>query len=273
MADPALPAKPVPSLITGDKMKRGMPWFRMYSEFAFDPKIQTMSEEMQRRFVMLLCFKCAGFIPTSDQHMRNLLKCYANVVKKTKETFVNLGLISDDWDILKWSERQFQSDVSTGRVQKYREKEKRFGNVSETAKNRTETEQNRILPPLSSPSPKPDKEKSQKELIEKMIAAFKKSWYENIQFYMTKYPGIDYNLHQLSMEEWIEANPTKAKKRKDWNLFAQRWLSKEKPMRAFNKPVDKFRTHTDAKALENEYRRSEDDARKTEIAKILGWDK
>jgi len=66
-----------------------------------------------------------------------------------------------------FSERNFESDISTARVQKYREKRKseqqegsevkRFGNVSETDQNRTETEhiqniteQNRVTPPKKS---------------------------------------------------------------------------------------------------------------------------
>ena len=36
------------------------PWFRMYAEFATDPKVQMMSEADQRRFVMLLCLRCSN---------------------------------------------------------------------------------------------------------------------------------------------------------------------------------------------------------------------
>ena len=34
------------------------PWFRMYAEFSHDPKIQMLSEAMQRRYVMLMCMRC-----------------------------------------------------------------------------------------------------------------------------------------------------------------------------------------------------------------------
>ena len=36
------------------------PWLRLYSEFASDPKVQSMAESMQRRLVMLFCEHCAG---------------------------------------------------------------------------------------------------------------------------------------------------------------------------------------------------------------------
>jgi hypothetical protein len=40
------------------------PWFRMYSEFAHDPKVQMMTEVMQRRYIMLMCMRCSNAIVT-----------------------------------------------------------------------------------------------------------------------------------------------------------------------------------------------------------------
>ena len=40
------------------------PWFRMYSEFATDPKVQSMSEAMQRRLMMLFCLRCSDVLAT-----------------------------------------------------------------------------------------------------------------------------------------------------------------------------------------------------------------
>ncbi len=36
------------------------PWFRLYHEFATDPKVQMLSEVDQRRFIMLLCLRCSN---------------------------------------------------------------------------------------------------------------------------------------------------------------------------------------------------------------------
>ena len=43
------------------------PWFRLYSEFATDPKVQMMSESYQRRFIMLLCIRCNGDVTLQKQ--------------------------------------------------------------------------------------------------------------------------------------------------------------------------------------------------------------
>ena len=37
-----------------------LPWFRFYHEFATDPRVQMLSEEMQRRLVMLFCLEASG---------------------------------------------------------------------------------------------------------------------------------------------------------------------------------------------------------------------
>ena len=39
-------------------------WFRMYSEFATDPKVQMLSEADQRRYMMLLCLRCSNALVT-----------------------------------------------------------------------------------------------------------------------------------------------------------------------------------------------------------------
>ncbi len=36
----------------------GKPWFRLYSEFVSDPKVQLLAFEDQRHFIAILCLKC-----------------------------------------------------------------------------------------------------------------------------------------------------------------------------------------------------------------------
>ena len=55
-----------------------MDWFRMYAEFATDPKVQMMPEAMQRRLVMLLCLQCGNGIETFHETERKVplhLRC------------------------------------------------------------------------------------------------------------------------------------------------------------------------------------------------------
>jgi biotin operon repressor len=74
-----------------------------------------------------------------------------------------------------------------------------------------------------------EKKANLKKEIEKIVESLKAVWYENLNFYMEKYPNLDYNLIFETIINWVESNPTKAKKRSNWNLFLQNWLNREKP--------------------------------------------
>lgn len=142
-----------------------LPWFRLYTEFASDPKIQILAFEDQRHYVMLLCLKGNGTLDTcsdSELYRERLIARGLGLdpasASEAKRRLVEAQLIGSDWQPLKWAERQFRSDCSTPRVLKYREKQK--GNVTETFlkrnetvidQNRSDTEQNKsakkALPP------------------------------------------------------------------------------------------------------------------------------
>ena len=124
-----------------------MDWFRMYHEFASDPKVQSMTEAMQRRLVMLLCLRCSNTLVTlQDDEIAFSMRIDDAALADTKLLFLRKGFINEAWEIVQWDKRQFVSDSSAARVARHREKkreeEKRSGNVTVTPQiqNRTETE-------------------------------------------------------------------------------------------------------------------------------------
>jgi len=83
-----------------------------------------------------------------------------------------------------------------------------------------------------------------KDKIKNKIEEFKKVWFEQIKFYMVKYPGIDYNLEREKIENWIEENPNKSLKKKSWNMFCHNWLGRCRPQYGFKNqqvalPIDR----------------------------------
>lgn len=134
-----------------------MDWFRLYHEFASDPKVQMMNEAMQRRLIMVFCLQCSNGLETFHETDRETsiafaLRISAEEVAITKAEFLRRGFINEDWTLRNWSKRQYASDSSTSRVQKHREAkkqletfheadEKRSSNALEQS--RTDTEQNR----------------------------------------------------------------------------------------------------------------------------------
>ena len=114
------------------------PWFRLYSEFAHDPKIQMLSEAMQRRYVMLLCLRCSEVLETlHETEIAFQLRLSTDELDETKDLFISKNFIDKHWNLLNWDKRQFVSDSSTMRVAKHRNKKKQVSNADETLQKRS----------------------------------------------------------------------------------------------------------------------------------------
>lgn len=108
-------------------------WFRMYSEFATDPKVQMMSEADQRRFIMVLCMRCSNVdVTLQDEQVAFQLRISNEEWARTKALFLSKNLIDEDNKPLAWDKRQYRSDSSAERVARHREKKKQECNVTVT---------------------------------------------------------------------------------------------------------------------------------------------
>lgn len=117
-------------------------WFRMYAEFANDPKVQMLSETDQRRYIMLLCIRCNGDVTLQDEEVAFQLRISNAAWSETKALLVSKNLVNEDNQPTAWDKRQFASDSSASRVSKHREAKKQACNVTVTPQiqNRTDTE-------------------------------------------------------------------------------------------------------------------------------------
>jgi hypothetical protein len=114
-----------------------LPWFRVYTEFADDPKIQRLAETMQRRFVLIMCLTGKRLIPTDDDAAVSFaMRLSAKETARTKSLLMKAKLIQKDWKPTAWERRQFSSDHGGAERQKrYRDKH-RDSNVTVTAASR-----------------------------------------------------------------------------------------------------------------------------------------
>jgi hypothetical protein len=97
------------------------PWFRMYSEFATDPKVQMLAEAMQRRLIMIFCLRCSNTLVTlHDSEIAFHLRVSDQELAETKALFMSKKFIDKDWNVLNWEKRQYKSDSSKDRVAKHR---------------------------------------------------------------------------------------------------------------------------------------------------------
>ena len=110
------------------------PWFRFYTEVLNDPKVLRLTDRQYRVWTMLLCVAaiCDGEIKKWDASL--LLRMPVKNVLSDLRALIDAGLIEVvDEDTLtphNWKGRQYESDVSTSRVQRFRKQER---NVSVTA--------------------------------------------------------------------------------------------------------------------------------------------
>lgn len=108
-------------------------WFRLYAEFSTDPKVQSMSEAMQRRLIMIMCIHCGnGLVTLQPDEISVALRISNDELDETKALFMRKGFVDEQWNIVNWDKRQYVSDSSAARVARHRENKKRDGNVTVT---------------------------------------------------------------------------------------------------------------------------------------------
>jgi hypothetical protein len=117
-----------------------MPWFKLYNEFATDPKVQMLSEAMQRRLIMIFCLRSNETLETlHETEVAFHLRITETELQQTKQLFIQKGFIDDDWNVLNWEYRQQAFSTSTERVRKHRIKQKQQLNGNETPIETNET--------------------------------------------------------------------------------------------------------------------------------------
>ena len=104
--------------------KSAKPWFRKYSEWMNDPKVQMMPEADQRRLDMLFCLRCSGQAAPSDEVVIFTLRISPEEWARSKALFIEKGFINEKNRLLNWEKRQYETDSSAERMRKYRQKKK-----------------------------------------------------------------------------------------------------------------------------------------------------
>lgn len=222
-----------------------MDWFRMYGEFATDPKVQMMSEADQRRFVMLLCLRCSNDdVTLHETEIAFQLRISNEEWATSKALFLSKGLIDEDCRPLAWDRRQFVSDSSAARVAAHRAKKKQACNVTVTPPDTdTDTEED-LKPPLSplteNPAPTPEpKPKRKSRLPEPFnVSGDMRKWAAD------RAPAVHLiNETEKFVNYWRGNGGTKA----DWIATWRNWLLKAQedanrrmtaPHRTSNQPLD-----------------------------------
>lgn len=215
------------------------PWFRLYSEFEDDPKVQMLPEAMQRRLIMLFCQKCKGEKRT-DAQIAFKLHISLSDLAETKKLFLANGFIDAEWNLPNWNRRQFLSDSSTDRVRRHRERSPGHKNMGlkqdETLHNVS------VKQPVTPPDTDTDSEQIQKQKRKELasssnelpavfelpilggkIYGVPETLYRS---YQSAYPAISVMDQFNKMHAWLLSNATDQKTLKGMPRFMNRWLAK-----------------------------------------------
>ena len=121
------------------------PWFRLYNEIIDDEKLLLLAFQDRWHFVALLALKNRGVLDENGGEMLQRKLCvkmglHRAELEELGKRLSDVGLIDrNTFQPLSWADRQFQSDGSTERVQRHRERMKRSRNVTVTPQE-TETD-------------------------------------------------------------------------------------------------------------------------------------
>lgn len=105
-------------------------WFRVYNTLVDDPKVQQLPDALFKALVNLWCLASqnGGALPPTDDVAYKLRMKPARVAELVKKLLA-AGLLEREGGIVfphNWGSRQFQSDCSTPRVQRFRERQRQM---------------------------------------------------------------------------------------------------------------------------------------------------
>ena len=131
-----------------------LPWFRLYTEILHDPKLRRVNPDTRWVWIGLLCLAsdspergqlliCDG-IALTVADLASAIGVESSLVESAIITFTQLRMLEQEEDgtyrITNWDSRQFKSDNSTERVQRFRERQRERYNIVTATPPDTESE-------------------------------------------------------------------------------------------------------------------------------------
>jgi len=197
-------------------------WFRMYAEFATDPKVQMLSEADQRRYMMLLCLRCGnGDVTLHDTEIAFQLRINADEWAATKAALVTRKLVTNDNKPTAWEKRQKASDSSAERVAKHRALRKQASNCDVTLQQRpVEKEKEKEI----------EKEVSQKQkgALATRLPADWKPTDNDVEFLISTRPELNVHLVADGFRDYWIAQPGAKGRKTDWHATWRNWVRNQR---------------------------------------------
>lgn len=198
-------------------------WFRFYDDALNDPKVQTLSPDLFKLWVNLLCVasKNGGQLPVIYQ-LTYLLRRRSDRLERDFNELVSLGLIDlvgDHFEPHNWLKFQYKSDTSADRTRAWRER------------NRDVTPAVTVTPPdnrVQNTETEKKKERTGKTILPG-------SWLPSpVHFQLAEQLGLPSQSVEdaaAEMRDWSVGN---GEKRSNWDSVFSNWLRRNGQRRSKN---------------------------------------
>lgn len=210
-------------------------WFRFYNDVLNDPKVQQLPPDLFKHWVNLLCIasKHDGVLPDLCD-VTFALRCDETTVTTVLERLHNGGLIDrvngggNGWRYAPhgWDKRQFKSDTSKERTQRYRDR-RRDVTVTppEQIQNRTEDTTLRSVSPPAVPQ---RIEKQKPNLSRLPFDALPPDWDDWAHAAMGWDVAVTADVWAAFRDYW-QAKTGKTAMKSDWFATWRNWCRSERP--------------------------------------------
>ncbi len=116
-----------------------MKWLKLYVDIAQNPRIKLLAFEDRWHYISLLCAKAEGYLDERPELRDRMVSVHLGLtpseLENVKDRLVDVGLISDEWQIYNWDEKQSKDATGAARKRRQRAREKAEKEASLTNKN------------------------------------------------------------------------------------------------------------------------------------------
>ena len=110
----------------------------MYVDIAQNPRIKLLAFEDRWHYISLLCAKAEGYLDEQDKLRDRMVSVHLGLtpveVESVKDRLIDVGLISADWQIYNWDEKQSADATGAARKRRQRAREKAEKEPADTTK-------------------------------------------------------------------------------------------------------------------------------------------
>ena len=115
-----------------------MKWLKLYVDIAQNPRIKLLAFEDRWHYISLLCAKAEGYLDERPELRERMVSVHLGLtpseLENVKDRLVDVGLISDEWQIYNWDEKQSKDATGAARKRRQRAREKAEKEAAATTK-------------------------------------------------------------------------------------------------------------------------------------------